>query len=78
MARSYWECLQWEFKQRKNAMVNELAMNARCTNTKSCATHLHEVDHTLLHNPTLDGEKEEIYLAQGSFGVVKMKLFRGM
>ena len=79
MARSYWERWQWELKQRKEAMLRERATSTRCGNPANvCVPHLLEIDHTLLHDPICDGSEKEVYLGQGSFGVVKLKLFRGI
>ena len=79
MARSYWERWQWELRQRKEAMLRERAMSTHSSNpTKVCVTNLLEIDHTLLHDPVRDGSEKEVYLGQGSFGVVKLKLFRGI
>lgn len=69
MARSYWERWQLELHQRKEAMLQK----------KESSTlkvpHLLEIDHTILHDPIGDSLESEV---QGSFTVVKMKLFRGI
>ena len=70
MARSYWECCQWELHQRKGALLQE-----RQCNTILRVPHLLEIDQTLLHDPVV---KTEVFVGQGSFGIVKMKLFRGI
>lgn len=72
MARSYWERWRWELNQRKEAMLQERA--GRMSTAE--VPHLLEIDHTLLHDTTNDGS--EIFVGQGSFGVVKMKIFRGI
>lgn len=70
MARLYWERWQWELHQRKGALLQE----QQC-NTILRAPHLLEIDQTLLRDPVV---KTEVFVGQGSFGIVKIKLFRGI
>ena len=69
MARSYWECWDRELQERKEAIRKHKNYQAR-------VPYLLEIDHTLLHDP--DSANSEIFLGQGSFAVVKLKLFRGI
>ena len=80
MARSYWERWHWELNQRKEAIAM-LRAKGRAMGPEDAThkvPHLLEIDHTLLHDPICDGSSSPMYLGQGSFGVVKMKLFRGI
>ena len=79
MARSYWERWNWELKQRKEAMLRERALSTkRLGSVTVAATNLLEIDPALLHDPVLNRTETEVYLGQGSFGVVQLKLFRGI
>lgn len=71
MARSYWERWQWELHQRKQAIVQQRQSSSK-------VSHLLEIDPTLLHDPIDNDTKLEASVGQGSFGVVKMKVFRGI
>ena len=81
MARSFWERWQWELRQRKEAMVREKSAflsSLRGGSTSTPVFQLHEVDHTLLHDPEVEGSKVEMFLGRGSFGIVKLQTFRGI
>ena len=71
MARSYWERWRWELHQRKEVMQRN-----KGSSRVSRVLHLLEIDETLLLDP-VNGESE-VYVGQGSFAVVKMKVFRGI
>ena len=71
MARSYWERWRWELHQRKEVMQRN-----KGSTRVSRVLHLLEIDETLLLDP-VNGESE-VYVGQGSFAVVKMKVFRGI
>ena len=79
VARSYWERWNWELKQRKGAMLRERALSTKCLGSVTvAATNLLEIDPALLHDPVLNGTETEVYLGQGAFCVVQLKLFRGI
>ena len=69
MARSYWERWDRELHERKEAIRKRKNHQAR-------VAHLLEIDPSLLHDP--ESANSEIFLGQGSFAVVKLKLFRGI
>ena len=69
MARSYWERWDRELNERKDAMQKQNQKNDQAT-----VLYLLEIDDSLLHDPI----DSQIYLGQGSFAVVKLKLFRGV
>ena len=78
MSRSFWERWQWELRQRKEAMKLERAMTSqRRGHTSRVVTSsvVQEIEHTLLQDPV---EKGELYIGRGSFGLVKLQMFRGM
>ena len=69
MARSYWERWDRELNERKEAMQKQNQKNDQAT-----VPYLLEIDDSLLHDPI----DSQTYLGQGSFAVVKLKLFRGV
>ena len=40
--------------------------------------NIHEIDEALLSDPIIGGEKKEHYLGRGSFGIVKLQVYRGI
>lgn len=70
MARSYWERWDRELQERKEAI------GKHNNHLQARVPYLLEIDHTLLHDPGF--AKSEVFLGQGSFAVVKLKLFRGI
>ena len=71
MARSYWERWRWELHHWKEVMQRN-----KGSTRVSRVLHLLEIDETLLLDP-VNGESE-VYVDQGSFAVVKMKVFKGI
>lgn len=80
MSRSYWERWQWELQQRKECLVRERALLRRVSDGRSVSVlNIHEIDPDLLHNPTnAAGESVETFIGRGSFGVVRLQLYRGL
>ncbi len=82
MARAFWERWQWELRQRKEAMTREKAMmfrvQRRGNSSTVSVTQLHEIDPTLLQDPVHKGSEAELFIGRGSFGVVKLQVFRQM
>ena len=74
MARSYWERWQRELRQRKEALLLERQSVASTVHM----TNVHEIDPTLLQHPVRGTVDEEIYVGQGSFGVVRLQFYRGI
>ena len=73
MARSYWERWHWELLQRKEAL--QRSGGSTCVSIEPCVL---EIDEALLLDPAIEHQEPEVYVGQGSFGVVKLKLFRGI
>lgn len=70
MARHYWDRWQWELQKSKEAVR---------ANTEQVQTvGLHEIEPAFLMNPNKNGEPTEVYLGQGSFSIVKLKIYRGV
>lgn len=72
MARHYWDRWQWELqKYKKEVQLNK----EQASYTKG----LHEIDPVFLTNPkNKDGQPTELYLGQGSFSIVSLKVYRGI
>ena len=70
MARDYWDRWQWEMHRRKEEMNKKGSINT----SKS----MHQIDPAQLSNPLQDGKAAEIFLGQGSFSTVQLKVYRGM
>ena len=82
MSRSYWERWRWELEQRKECMVREKSLLSRqCLRTTEVPkVHVHEIDPDVLLNPVAssDGEDNEVFVGRGSFGVVRLQIYRGV
>ena len=87
MARSFWERWQWELKERKDATTREkmLVYQKRgimhmTTDRDISHTKLHNINRLLLCDPTVHRSRDNcnFVLGQGSFGVVKLKTYRGI
>lgn len=70
MARHHWDRWQWELQRHKEAAQINMPRD------QIHSTGLHEIDPALLRNPNEDGRP--IFLGQGSFSVVHLKVYRGI
>ena len=70
MARHYWDRWQWELQRSKQAF--------RANTDQVRTVGLHEIDPAFLMNPVKNGQPTEVYLGQGSFSIVKLKIYRGV
>ena len=71
MARHYWDRWQWELQKQKESTQHK--------KDKVCMSPgLYEIDPLYLMNPVKDGQSVEIYLGQGSFSIVQLKIYRGI
>ena len=69
MSRCYWERWQWELTQRKYEMRKRISS---CGREHCVSTKLHEVDLSMLQDPG----SEPVFVGRGSFGVVRLQVFR--
>ena len=76
MARTFWERWRWEAERRKEALL----LSRQYYNVVSCSEvkQLNEIDPALLVHPTIDGVQKECYLGRGSFGIVRLMVYRTM
>ena len=74
-ARTFWERWRWELQKRKEVMVSELQARSRSglIQYTSCQT-MQEIDPCMLS----DIDQQERYAGRGSFGIVKVQIFRGI
>ena len=79
MSRSLWERWRWELQQRKEAMKREkmLLSGAKGVKTRQTLT-IHEIDPQRLTNPSLTIDDHSTYIGRGSFGVVRVQIYRGV
>lgn len=75
MSRTYWERWQWELQGRRQLMINERAARPKKQVTKFI---LPCVDLSMLEDPIIDSERKESYIGRGSFGIVRVQLYRDM
>ena len=72
MSRTYWERWRWELHQRREAMVRERMATKRC----SVKLVLPSIDPSMLEDPAIDGKIQECYVGRGSFGIVRLQVYR--
>ena len=78
MSRSYWERWQWELQRRKDILARERAISRGFQGRDAHrAPIIHEIDPELLRNPT-DCDENQTYIGRGSFGVVRVQIYRGI
>ena len=70
MARHHWDRWQWELQKRKEA--------AQINREQIHTAGLHEINPAFLSNPNKGGQPTEIFLGQGSFSIVQLKVYRGI
>lgn len=68
MSRTYWERWRWELEKRKESFSPHHFSDQG----------IQHIDPDLLSDPILDGEQKEVFIGRGSFGVVKMQVYRGI
>lgn len=73
MSRTYWERWRWELGKRRELMVNERLARSRRQDSKVI---LRQIDPSMLKDPIINGEREEYYVGRGSFGIVRLQVFR--
>ena len=68
ISRSFWERWQWEVVQRRKMLKQNTGIQQRH------ASGLHRIDPCELKDPN----DKESYIGSGSFGIVQLKVFRGI
>lgn len=74
MSRTYWERWRWELQMRREAIIRD-----RTTASKSTAIAklvVPTIDAHMLEDPIVDGEQKECFLGRGSFGIVRLQMYR--
>lgn len=77
MTRTFWERWRWELEKRKEAMTMAGLTARQFHSQRTTVVHLQEIDSSMLMDPQFSGEQQECYLGRGSFGAVKLQLYRG-
>ena len=75
MSRTFWERWRWEAEKRKEEFISSRKFGSRPLSDK-LSHDIHEIDPLLLTNPS--GRQENHYLGRGSFGIVTLKIYRGI
>ena len=76
-ARTYWERLKWELEKRREAVRDMRLIQLKVQHPQKCSCHSYmEINPSMLSDPIISGKKEEMYVGRGSFGVVKVQIFR--
>ena len=76
MSRTFvWERWRWEVEKRKEEFISCRKFGSRPLSDK-LSHDIHEIDPLLLTNPS--GRQENHYLGRGSFGIVTLKIYRGI
>ena len=79
MSQSFWERWRWELQQRKEVMKREKVLMSGANGVKTCQTlRIHEIDPQSLANPSLISDDHSTYIGRGSFGVVRVQVYRGI
>ena len=86
MARTYFDRYCWEVQQRRTVMkeyrletIKKLLPGKSDRNQDTKTVYVHnEINPANLLNPLIKGERKDVYLGRGSFGIVKMQMYRGL
>ena len=77
---TFWERWRWELEKRKEAMTMVRLGASKWHLKPTTVVHLQvqEIDSSMLADPQINGEQQECYVGRGSFGVVKLQVYRGI
>ena len=78
MSRSYWERWNWELQKRKESLALNSKIKGPSQSSQQSSSGFHEIDPTMLKDPTFVKADEDLWIGRGSFGVVKIQLYRGI
>ena len=74
MVRTFWERWRWEVEKRKEALFTSTRMGSQLRPKNDSKIQEIQFDHLL----PVDETGQEYFVGRGSFGVVSVKMFRGM
>lgn len=74
MSRTYWERWRWEVRMRREATVSERTTKASSTTTTKVL--IPNIDPHMLKDPVVNGEAKECFVGRGSFGIVRLQIYR--
>ena len=70
---------RWELHKRKEALAEEIFSKSRyLQRNQNFNVLLVDINPEMLYNPVIGGAAKEVYLARGCFGIVCLKLYRGL
>ena len=80
ISRTYWERWRWELHKRRESMLElrTLRLNRNTRKTTKTSFMIHEIDPSMLKDPIVGLKAEEIFLARGCFGIVRLQQYRSL
>lgn len=78
MSRSFWERWQWELQLRKEYLQVQKKSRSIASGSGITNTTILEIDPKHLLLPPSMHSVDECYIGRGSFGIVKVQLYRGI
>ena len=78
MTQKFWERWRWELEKRKEALWLSRTNSHRLQSTSEVKPYISEIDPSLLIRPMVNDQQTECYLGCGSFGIVKLMMYRAM
>ena len=75
MSRTYWERWRWELQERRQTLT---MTRKNPLSTPVVRLVLPSIDSSMLEDPLINGERKECYAGRGSFGIVRVCVFRGI
>ena len=80
MAMTYFDRFCWEVQRRRDIMdkQKQAALGKGPKPSVKKEFQLHEINTQNLQDPVVDGSQEVAYLGQGTFGIVKVQMYRNL
>ena len=82
MARTYFDRFCWEVQQRKAAIrqhkQEQLQFGQRGESCRKTKYMFNEINPKQLHDPVIGDSRETLYLGRGSFGIVRLQIYRDL
>ena len=78
MSRTFWERWRWELEKRKDMLLMNRRTYSHVVSSGEAKLWINEIDAKFLSNPTISGEQKECFLGRGSFGIVRLMMYRSL
>lgn len=75
MSRTYWERWRWELEKRKEAMMVNTRIGLHLQSRNTFHPVVNEIDQSML---TDCDQQKEFYIGRGSFGIVRLQMYRAI